>query len=295
MKRIHILLLLSLGLILNSLTLSAKKEEIKLRLYRGVPFTYLITQESTIQENPEDEPMLNQKTSLKVKHEVKEILGNGDAVMEASIESFGLQLRYKGKSSHYHSDTVDVRNKYYKTLNFLNQVKLSYTVSPNGQVSKLSGFEPIKKKMEEDSQLSGLLRSFGSEQFILEFFNFIPQKAVDKGDKWISPGILPDMMNIKYDINYSLKEVTEKGIKLTRLASFKTTTAATMPDGSESEIKQKGTQKGSLTVDDKAHMLISSETDQQLEIFLPGKDKKADEKAVPIKIITHTKVERVKK
>ncbi|HET6556773.1 MAG TPA: DUF6263 family protein [Prolixibacteraceae bacterium] len=295
MKRLHLLILISFCLIFNSLTLSAKKGEIKLRLYRGTPFIYLITQESTIKENPLDEPMLKQKTSLKVKHEVKEILGNGDAVMEASIVSFGLQLNYNGKASSYHSDTVNVRNPYYKSLNFLSQIKLSYTVSPNGEVSKLTGFESIKKKMEEDSQLSGLLRSFGSEQFILEFFNFIPQKAVESGDKWIRSGILPDMMNLKYDIQYSLKEITEKDIKLTRQAYFKTTTATTKPDGTEGEIKQRGTQKGSMTVDTKAHMLVSSETDQQLELFLPGKEKKADEKAVPIKITTHTKVERVKK
>lgn len=295
MKRIHLFTLVAFCLIFNSLTLSAKKEEIKLRLYRGAPFIYLITQESTIKERPEVEPMLKQKTSLKVKHEVKEILGNGDAVMEASIVSFGLELKYNGKSSHYHTDTVDVMNKYYKSLNFLNQVKLGYTVSPNGQVSKLTGFEPIKKKMEEDSQLSGLLRSFGSEQFILEFFNFIPVKAVGAGDKWTSPAVLPDMMNISYDINYSLKETTEKEIKLTRQASFRTTTPTTLPDGKQGEIKQKGTQKGTLSVDTKAHMLISAETDQQLDIFLPGKDKKADEKDVPIKITTYTKVEKVKK
>lgn len=295
MKRHHILILISFCLIFNSLTLSAKKEEIKLRLYRGAPFIYLITQESTILENPQAEPMLKQKTLLKVRHEVKEILGNGDAVMEASIVSFGLQLKYNGKSSHYHSDTVNVRNQYYKSLNFLTQVKLSYTVSPNGEVSKLTGFEPIKKKMEEDAQLSSLLRSFGSEQFILEFFNFIPQKEVGTGDKWISPGILPDLMNLKYDINYSLKEITEKDIKLTRQASFRTTTAAPMPDGTEGEIKQKGTQKGSLAVDTKSHMLIFSETDQQLELLLPGTDKKPDDKVVPIKITTYTKVERVKK
>lgn len=295
MKRNHLFILTSFCLIFSSFTLSAKKDELKLRLYKGIPFIYLITQESTILENPEDDPMLKQKTSLKVKHEVKEILGNGDAVMEASIVSFGLQLHYNGKASHYHTDTVDVRNKYYKSLSFLNQVKLNYTVSPNGQVSQLTGFESIKKKMEEDSQLSGLLRSFGSEQFILEFFNFIPQKMVDKGDKWVCPAILPDMMNLKYDIHYSLKEITEKDYKFTRQASFRTITPTTMPDGKEGEIIQKGTQKGSLSVDTKAHMLISSETDQQLHIFLPGKDKKADEKADPIKITTYTKVERVKK
>lgn len=295
MKRIHLSILLSFCLIFSSLSSSAKKEEIKLRLYRGAPFFYLITQESTIQENPKVEPMLKQKTSLKVKHEVIEILGNGDAVMEASIVSFGLQLKYNGKSSSYHSDTINVRNPYYKSLNFLNQIKLSYTVSPNGEVSKLTGFEPIKKKMEEDSQLSGLLRSFGSEQFILEFFNFIPPKAVSAGDKWLCSGILPDLMNLKYDIHYTLKEITERDIKLSRQSSFRTTTPTTMPDGAQGEIIQKGTQKGSLSVDTKAHMLISSETDQQLHIFLPGKERKADEKDVPITITTHTKVGRVKK
>jgi hypothetical protein len=42
-------------IVFNSFTAFGQKEEMKLRLFKGQHFTYVITQESVIQENPEEQ------------------------------------------------------------------------------------------------------------------------------------------------------------------------------------------------------------------------------------------------
>jgi len=267
----------------------------KLRLFRGQHYTFIITQESTIQENPKEASKLSQKTSLKIRQDVVSILGNGDYEIEASIENFNLEIKSNGKITRFDSDTINVMNKYYKTLNFLNQIKLNYEVSPEGVVSKLTGFETIKKKVESDPQLSNLLRSFGSEQFIIELYNYVPLKNVGVGDKWTGIGILPDMMNLKYDIQYTLKEASALNLKLNREASFIYTVEPPPASGKTGQIKETGTQKGILILDPKTRLCLSSDLDQQIQITMPDQGKPTDEKASPIKITTHTKMQLVKK
>lgn len=242
----------------------------KLRLFRGEHYIYVITQENIIQENPQEEAMLDQKIALKIQQDVVERLGNGNYVIEASFVSFSLELKYNGKVSRYHSDTINVLNKYYKSLNFLTHIKLNYEVSPEGVVSNLTGFEPVKQKIETDPQLSGLLRSFGTEQFLLEFYNHVPLESVGVGDKWTGSGILPDMMNLKYDIRFTFKEALTQQMKLTHEASFNYSPEVPMEDGTTGKLKETGTQKGVLLIDPRTRMCLSSDIDQQLEIILPG-------------------------
>jgi len=296
MKRIGLSTFISFCLLLFvSMTTFAKKEDLKLQLFRGQHYTHVITQESTIKENPQDAPMLNQKIGLRIRQDVVDQLGNGNCVIEASIERFNLELKFNDKVSRYDSDTINVLNKYYKSLNFLTQVKLTYELSPQGVVSKLRGFEVIKKKMESDTELSGLLRSFGTEQFILEFYNYIPREMVGVGDKWTGNGILPDLMNLKYDIQYTFKEESAQRMTLSKKAAFTYLHDITMADSSLGQMKQTGTQKGTLVIDTKTRMCLSAEMDQQLDIFVPGKDKPVDKNTVPIKITTITKMQLVKK
>lgn len=267
----------------------------KLRLFRGEHYTYVITQESTIQDNPNEEAMLHQKIGMKIRQDVTDKLGNGNYVIEATILNFNLELKYNGKTSRYDSDTINVMNKYYKSLNFLTLHKFNYEVSPEGVVSKLTGFEPIKKKIETDRQLSGLLRSFGTEQFLLEFYNYVPLKSVAVKDQWIASGTLPDMMNLKYDIHYSFTEALTQSINLKQAASFTYSTEAPMPDGKPSTIKETGTQNGILAIDPKTRMCLSSNIDQSIQINEISAKKPKKNKKDPIKIITNTKRLLVKK
>lgn len=294
MKRFQLSALISLFLIFFiSFSALAKKEEMKLRLLKGEHFIYVITQENTMQKTPE-EVLVSQTMALKIDHKVIDRQVNGNYLIEASFKSFSIELKYNGTVQRYHSDTVEWSNKLYKTLNFLTDIKLTYEVSPEGVVSKLTGFEPIKKKIETDPKLASLLRSFGNEQFLMELYNYIPAQPVGVGDKWTAEGIMPDLMNFKYNSQYTLKEATAQNLKLDQQASINFSTEMPAADGKTELVKETGTQKGTLILDPNTRMRLSSDIDQQMEIT-PGPSKQDGEKILPIKLTNRIKTILVKK
>jgi len=295
MKRFQLSALMSFFLIFFiSFTSFAKKEEMKLRLFKGEHYTYVISQENTMQENPK-EILLSQTMALKIDHKVIDRQVNGNYLIEASFKSLSIEIKYNGTIQRYHSDTVNVANKLYKTLNFLTDIKLTYEVSPEGVVSKLSGFEPIKKKIETDPKLASLLRSFGNEHFLMEMYNYIPVQNVGVGDKWTGAAVMPDLMDFKYDIHYIFKEATVQNLKLDHQATINFSTEMPEAEGKTELVKETGTQKGILLIDPNSHMRLSSDIDQQMEIIGPSQRKPGGEKIIPLKLTNRTKMLLVKK
>ena len=95
MKRVQILTFISLSLIFfTSFTASGKKEEIKLRLFKGQHFIYVITQKSTIHNNPEKEAMLSENIGLKIRQDVTDKLENGN-YLNWIIIKVGLILEFQ--------------------------------------------------------------------------------------------------------------------------------------------------------------------------------------------------------
>ena len=293
MKREQLAILLTCSLIFLSLATTAKKDELKLWLLKGQSFTYLISQENSLQES-QNMQLISQKMALKINHTVVDRLPNGNYQMQASIKSFGTEFDKFGMKYRYHSDTVDVRNKLYKTLNFLTDVKLSYELSPEGVVSKLTGFKLIKDKMEQDPQLNSILRSFGNEQFLIEFFHYVPFKDVEKGSKWTKSALLPELMDHQYEIQYSFKEQSEKEIKLGHDASFTFSMEVPVNDTIINHITEKGTQEGFIIIDPGTRMPVSSDIIQKIEIST-YRNKPSANKVPPAQLTSKTKMIRVKK
>jgi hypothetical protein len=293
MKSTGLTILLSFCLIYISFTASAKKDELKLWLSKGQSFTYLISQQNILQEKI-NEPLISQKMTLKINHIVVDYLPNGNYLMQAFIKSFSTEFDQLGTKYRYYSDTVDVTNKLYKTLNFLTDVKFTYELSPDGVVSKLTGFKIIKDKMKQDGKLNSILRSFGNEQYLLEFFNYIPFKDVEAGSQWTKPAILPELMDLKYDIRYFFKEATEKEIKLSHDASFTFKTQVPLKDSIINHITEKGTQKGFINLDPRNRMPVSADITQKIRIstYL---NKPPVKETAPALLTTQTKIIRVKK
>jgi len=266
----------------------------KLFLNKGQHYIYLITQENTM-EGKSGKIVMKQNMALKIDHEVIDQLPNGNYLIEASFKSFGIELNLDGKILRYHSDTIDVMNTMYKTLNFLTSVKLKYEVSREGIVSNLSGFEPIREKMKTDNKLSGLLRSFDHEQFILEMYNYIPTENVGVGSQWTKSGILPDLKDLKYDIKYSMKEASAQNLKLIQNASFSYSAELPKQSGMEGKMDEKGTQDGFLLINPITKMRISSDINQYIDVSIQEKTTEQTKKIPPRRITTHTTMVLVKK
>lgn len=281
-------------IIFVSLTSSAKKEEMQLHLSIGQHYTYLITRENEVLGNSQV-PGMSQKMVLKIDHQVIDQLANGNYLIESSFKSFSIILKNNGAVNRYTSDTVDVSNSMYKTLNFLTDIKLEYEISPKGVVKNISGFEPIMKKKETDNNFAPLFVDFGNEQFIVDLYNYFPVENVGVGDKWMRSGILTKLNNLKYDIKYTLKEASDKNLKLNMDVSFRSLTEVPQADGKVNKVNKTGTTKGELLVDQKTGMLLSSDSNQHIEISLANGTNPKEEKLPSLKVIDRTSIVLVKK
>ena len=289
MNRISLYLLISCCLITFLPGISSAKSDMKLLLNKGARHIYLISQENQAIEN-DKAVEVEQKIALTVDHQVMDRLPNGNYSIQLDFKRFSIFMKHNQRSLRYDSDTVDVMNPLYKTLNFLTDIRLNYEVSPEGTVSKLKGFEPLKKEIEKNLQLGNLLRNFGNELFYTELYNYIPKKEVEVGEKWKAMAVLPDLNDLKCEIQYTLKEVTPQNLKLTQEASFKMTAdLPKAPDGTVSKVSEDGTQKGSLVIDSKTTMRLSSLVTQSVNVLMTtDKTKQNTEKAKTLKLITQT-------
>ena len=233
------------------------------------------------------------KIALKIDHQVVGQLPNGNYRVEVFFKRFSIEMKLNSKVLRYDSDTVDVSNPLYKTLNFLTDVKLKYEVTPDGVVGKLVGFEPIKKQIEKDPRLGNLLLNVGSERFILELYNYIPKREVEAGEKWKSSIVLPDINDLKCDVQYSLKEVAPKSIKINQDASFQISyDLPDTPAGKMAKVTQNGTQSGTLVIDSKTNMRVSSLVTQSVTLLLVSKnDSQAEESVKKLNIVVKTAFE----
>lgn len=274
----------------------ADKQDLRLHLFRGARHFFLITQNSKAIEDG-DKVQVEQNAALKIEHQVLEQASNGNYKIEVSFRRFSLQINYQDKISRYDSDTVDVRNPFYKTLNFLTDIKIYYEISPEGLISNISGFEPIKKKIADDKSLGGLLRNFGNEVIITEFYSYLSPGAKAIGENWKVQSVIPDLNNLNYEIQYTLKEVTPKNLVLRQNASFKMVAdVPKSPDSAGGKISEKGIQEGKLNLDPKTNLRVSSSLTQTIDVVATLNatgSLKSQEK--PMKIITKTSYELVKK
>lgn len=293
MKRISSSIFIFIYLIIISFTANAKKEEMKLILFKGESFTYLISQENSIEGTQETAPM-HQMVSLRIRHTVIGRLPSGNYEMEAVYLGFSTKFKNQGRKFSYNTDTVDVRNKLYKVLNFLNGVTLSYEVSPEGEVSNIRGFEVVQNRTDSDPFLKGMLWSFGNTQFLSEFFNYVPHKSVGIGSKWTNSSEMVELKNYKYDIQYTYLAKTEKEIKLDRETSFNYATEIAVNDSTVNHITQAITQEGNICISPKNMMPISSDMVQKIQLTAYHERPSVSKKIDPILLTTKTKMIRVK-
>jgi len=273
---------------------SAKKENLKLQLTKNSRHIYSISQENQAIENGKVTEA-EQRINLKIEHRVLDILANGNYHVEVSLKRFSIQMKHNSKVLRYDSDTVDVSNPLYKTLNFLTDVRLNYEVSPEGEVRNLKGFEPIRNEIEKDLRLANFLRNFGSEIFYTELYNYVSRSEVEVGETWKKNSVLPDLNDLKCDVLYTLKEVLPQSLKIEQESSFRLESdLPKAPDGTVSKVKETGTLKGTLIIDPKTNMRISSSLTQSANITMI-KENSTPEKGKTLKLVTKTTFTREKK
>jgi len=268
------LALLIFLLSITSLSLYAGKTKIRLLLKKGQKFEYLVSGTFKAENNSSDKPIeVDQKMELTIDQVVLDKLRNGNYLIQADYKRFTLEINSNDKIAKYDSNLSDNRPWFNRLLEGLTKISLKYEVSPLGVVSNLTGFEEFTKDKDRHDEVVNYIKEFGTDRIIVQMYNYIPKLKVEKGDQWIAEGVLAEMNNLKYDINYMLDEVTDENCKLDFNAKFKYASDKKLILGKKSiRVEETITQKGNIILDTKRNLPLLSTVNQKTDMLLYTKD-----------------------
>jgi hypothetical protein len=280
----------------SNITSAGNNVEIELNLKKGDRFQYVITSTNKVDQNIRNQPIkIVQKAALTINQVVVGRLKNGNYLLEADYKKFKLEMNLNGEISGYNSDTLVASNNFIEDLKGMTKIHLRYEVSPSGVVSNITSMEELKKEVASNVQKANLLRDFGTDKFITQMFNYIPKEKVGVGDKWIVAGIMPELMDLKYDINYTLAEASAENIKLKIQSDFTfTTDQPIVNNGKNLKIKEDGVQNGNVTLNPKNGMPVSSVLQQEIDLVSTATDVKNNIEVTQMKLYSETSVLLVK-
>ncbi|HEX7585069.1 MAG TPA: DUF6263 family protein [Prolixibacteraceae bacterium] len=262
--------------------LYAKKTEIRLILKKGQQFEYLVSATQLAENRAGDNPIeIEQKMELTIHQIVLDKLRNGNYLLQADYKKFTMEVNSQGQNQKYDSNASDNPQFLNDLLKGLTKIQVKFEVSPLGVVSNLTGFEEYTKDIALNARLFSMIKDFGTDKIISQMFNYIPKTKVEQGDKWITSGILPDLNNLKYDINFTMAEVSPENVKLDLQAKFKYVSDKPMVQNyREIKVEETGVQKGNVVIDSKNCMPLSKVLNQKIDMVITATDTKTKAKNV---------------
>jgi hypothetical protein len=260
----------------NSLQASSKIH-LKLNLKKGS--VYEVT---TILNNTTDQDLMGKKTKVDQKMEtcfsfkVVDVLSNKDYAIDFSILKMKMNVNMDGKKANYDSESSNGNNPMNKTLKNLPSVKIE--LSPMG---KIVSMEPYNlKSIVGEPEIVALMHTFlGNkrlESFIGQFFNYLTENKIGKGEKWTNNVKLPTVMNMEVPMNFEVADVQKNLISLNMSSDVNTETPIE-PGGTKIDVKMIGKQDGTMTIDPSDGWLRSSNLNQKFNLKMKMKDPKTKE------------------
>lgn len=239
---------------------------------------------------------IEQKMSLTINQVILDKLPNGNYLIQADYKKFTFEKKSPDIDQKYDSDASDNMQWLDDLLKGMTKLHLKYEVSSSGVVSNLTGFEDYTKNVDLNVKLFHVIRDFGTDQVIVQMFNYFPKTKVEIGEKWMTTATLPDLNNLKYDINYTLTEVSPENIKLEMMAKIKFISEKPVVQfNKEVKIEETGVQKGNVILNPINNMPLSSFVTQNMDMLISTTDTITKTKEVAqMKLLFKTSVKLVK-
>ncbi len=270
----------------------------RLNLKKGEHFNYVFTSTDQVDQNTKDRPPISarQKSSLAFSLKVVDRLKSGNFQMEVDYTHFETVMTINGNNSSYNSDSTYHSNKLADLLKDMTSIKLNFEVSPLGVISNLTGLEELTKKIDTSMRLANLLKGIGTPEFISELLNYFPQGKVEPGAEWSVHTSLPELKQLKYDMNYTFAKVEADRV----LFNFNSKFSYKQPEpvGNESsdlQMKETIKQDGNLVLNSRTNLPQTSVLNQVVDVVVTHTDHRTlVVTQTPMKIITENSLKLLK-
>ncbi len=273
---------------------------LRLNLQKGSIYEMTLVTTSNIDQEMMGQTMkIDQKMEMVFTYEVMDILPNHNFQIDYSIVKTKLNMNMNGKVVDLDSEGKDDGNAMIHALKDICRVKLSLEINPKGQVEKLEGIDVMKEIFAGNPQLVQSMSMFADEvsfsSFVSQSFNYFPEKEVGKGDKWTSYFKLPSLMNMETTLNFEVASM-DKHETVLNVVSDVNMDSPVEQSGMKMNMKMKGTQTGTMTIDTRDGWFRTSDLNQKFDMKLKMKNPQSGEDMeIPIVVNSVTKMTVIKK
>ena len=279
--------------LLSTTTIISQSKEIKLNLSKGDIFEFNTEMNTNIHQDMMGMKMnLSQKYNVKLTVEVKDVLPNGDYLINQSYKRVVVEANTNGQTLNYDTNNSDTSSPL-ASIGNLKDAVVSYNLSPKGKVSKVKGLTEIGDLVGNNPQIKNMLKGIANEKLLESTFLYIPEKKVDAGANYSKTVVLEEFVDTKLVTKYTIESIDASSIHLSMSSRFDISPdKPIVQNGMKMNMKGEGTQTGTLEVFRSSGMPKANDTKQKIEMTITMKNPQTDEDiTIPMKIETNVKTQ----
>ncbi len=252
------------------------KEESLMKLQLNPPagsvFKYEIVNESDVRTEVQDKEVTNiNRTTVVINYAVNRDSA-GNYLFNTTYDKLKFYIKKNDQESEL--DAANAANTFdpvEKMLGLLKQSEITTTVSPDGEMKSVSGYQQLTDKVmaafnTADANTRQMAKSRW-EQFIEEgvmkksmeqLFSMFPDSAVQVGDKWTMQTTQKGEVSMRVTTTYTLKEITDGKATISSESNLSKDPSSASVMGFPLAGELNGHQTGESKIDIKTGMLVSS-------------------------------------
>jgi hypothetical protein len=279
---------------------AASKVLLRLNLQKGAIYEMTMTSTNLVDQEIMGQKMkVDQKMNMVFAYLVVDILPNKNFLIEYSIEKLNVDMNVNGQKINFDSENQDETNPASKILKDLAKIKIKLEMTPRGSIAKVEGLDLYAKELGGNPQMAQSMTMFMNEKnfgsFVDQTFNYFPENEVEIGEKWTSSYSLASMMDMKIVMNFEVAAIENDRVNL-NVTSDVNMEMPIEQGGMKMNMKAKGTQNGTMSIDSNDGWIRQSDLTQKIDMNMKMKNPQTGEDIeIPIVMNAITKISVNKK
>lgn len=256
-----VMLLMVLAVGLNA---EAKKVKLQYQLEQGKTFTYEVKSNQDITQEMMGQTMGQTIESVQTfEFAVKEVLGNGDYVMEYRMKHYRMEAKTDMGDMSFDTETANTEGAMGELMNKLLMTPIEFVMKGSGEIVEFKNNEEIAALVDsladptnpEFQMLAPIMSHFGSDdaskQSISTMLLVYPGGKIKSGKTWESTSTMNQMVNFVSTNVTQLSEIKGNTAILTQDNKISVGEGGTTMEqqGMEMEFELAGGKQGSFEVD----------------------------------------------
>jgi hypothetical protein len=278
-------------ILLTTISAFAQQTEMKLKLSKGDIFEFNTGMNTNINQEMMGMKMeISQKYTTVFAFEVKEVLSNGDYLINQTYKRIVIEANTNGRILNYDSDN-DETSSPLAAIGNLKGAVISYNLSPGGKVSEVNGLNEIGNKMGNNPQIKNMWKSIANDKLLESTFSYIPVEKVKAGTNYTKTIVMEEFLDAEIITKYNVESIDASSIHLNVFSEFDINPDKPIEqNGMKMEMKGEGSQTGTLKVSRSTGMPEETDTKQEIEMTITMKNPQTNEDiTIPMKVDTTIK------